>query len=44
MKYDCKREEIRPVEEVPTQLTYGSLQGGADEKWLGFSLLQVAFA
>jgi hypothetical protein len=44
MKYDCKREEIKPIEEAPTQHTGGSLQGGADVKWLGFSLLQVAFA
>jgi hypothetical protein len=44
MKYDCKIDEIKPIEEASTQHTGSSLQGGADEKWLDFNILQGAFA
>jgi hypothetical protein len=44
MKYDCKREEIKPVEEAPTQHTGVVCKEALTKKWPDFSLLQVAFA
>jgi hypothetical protein len=44
MEYDCKTDEIKPIEEASTQHTGSSMQGSADEKWLDFNILQVPFA